>query len=484
MEVVRLTNLGNLTLGSMLDLESIYKENSSLRRGRLSKLWDSEDQMNLFHHLFGIYFAKDQESIVIKDADSYLLLKKISKHSRFAKAHKINYDLKRFLDLGLIRTVQDARPIEETIQDIKKDEYTNPIKYLNRLYLELTELCNLNCGHCYRGGSREEYGLSIEEIKKTLEPLLRAGIRSMAITGGEATLRRDDLFHILDYVSPFLVVEGISEGKKPDLPIGILTNGYFENQREFVKKVKTYGNVSIQASLDSFEEEKTDRNRGKKGVFAKVKSLAQICKEEEVCLYLSMLSGCEFSDYDRLKTYQFTEEEKENMEFFGGKVHRIGISGITILGNAAQQNFEHLKLKSTNNYFGSLSHSKKHHDGWCKGFTRPTQLNIRPNGNVGTCDNAYGFPEESGNLKSTSMIEILNGIQNTRIYQMFKDGSIEQYQHELDKSLFPKTFIGSCEVVTLTAAYGLTKERLMRQGVENPVQMANEEVARTYKFIN
>jgi hypothetical protein len=50
--------------------------------------------------------------------------------------------------------------------------------------------------------------------------------------------------------------------------------------------------------------------------------------------------------------------------------------------------------------------------------------------------------------------------------------------------LFQKPFSGSCEIAVITAAYGLVKERLMREGVENPVQMANQEVARMYKFIN
>ena len=399
--------------------------------------------------------------------------------------HKANQDFQRFYELGLIRFVNDSRSPKEIKQNIIMNENNNPIKYLGIVSLELTGLCTLNCGHCYRGGSKEdEYGLSVAEIKKALEPLLRAGIKGMNITGGESTLREDDLFEIIDYVSPFLVLGGIVEKKsKTPIPtIGILTNGYFDNQRQFVRKIKSYGNVAIQASLDSLDEETTDRNRGE-GVFTKVKSLAKICKEEGVYFEISMLCDSEFLNRERIFKHGFTEEEIKNSEYFYNMGSKQRAGAIIQLGNAAQRKVKPV-IESSNNYFGALSHAKKPKDGWCKGFTRPAELRIRPNGNVGNCSYAYGFPEEFGNLKSSSMEEIINGIQNTRIYQMFGDGSIERYQHELDKSLFQNIFNGSCEVVILTAAYGLTKERLIRQGVDNPVQMANEKVARTYKFIN
>ena len=81
------------------------------------------------------------------------------------------------------------------------------------------------------------------------------------------------------------------------------------------------------------------------------------------------------------------------------------------------------------------------------------------------------------------MASILNDVQNARMATMFKDGSIETYQNELDRSLFPKEFSSSCEVVVLALAYGLTKEGLIKSGSKNPQKEANLEVAKTYKFI-
>ena len=62
--------------------------------------------------------------------------------------------------------------------------------------------------------------------------------------------------------------------------IEVLSNGFFDNQRGLVRKLKSYGNVYMQTSLDSNNEQITDRNRGKKGVFTKIGSLIDISKEE------------------------------------------------------------------------------------------------------------------------------------------------------------------------------------------------------------
>ena len=490
MEVVRLTNLGNLTLANMLKIKANYAFNSPLKKEKLAKLWTSENEMENFKRLFTKYHNPKSFWFIAKEGGSY--------YSRGRSGYdgitinRIDESIQRFTELGLVRTVKDTRHPKEINQDIKKDEYSNPIKYLEELMLELTGLCNLSCKHCYRGGSREgEYGLSVEEIKEALKPLLRTGIASIQLTGGEVTLRKDDLFKIIDWASQFLLLRNVPDnyGIQKEMEkifshgtllkyidrICVLTNGFFDNQREFVKRLKSYGNVPLQVSLDSFDEETTDKNRGKKGVFNKVKSLVEICEEEEVFLRVIShgIGGIE------------TKKTREIYLYFARKASEMTHSGGMIqLGNAVKNNFEPKHLDSPNKYIGLLSSSKENQNGWCEGFTEPAQLTIRPTGNVGSCLYAYALPEEFGNLKSSSMIEILNGIQNTRIYKMFTDGSIERYQHELDKSLFSREFSKSCEPLILTLAYTLTKERLMHQGVENPVQMANEEVARTYKFIN
>src|SRR3989339_185113 len=154
------------------------------------------------------------------------------------------------------------------------------------------------------------------------------------------------------------------------------------------------------------------------------------------------------------------------------------------IGSAAKANFPSRHNRETPSTFGELSHLKSDKDGWCDGFTEPGTIIIRPTGVVGNCLQSYATPEQFGSLRVQTMAQIVNNIQNTRVYKMFKDGRIERYQHEIDISLFPEKFSRSCEPVIITLAYGVTKERLMEQGMkeEEAQKTANEDVARKYGY--
>jgi hypothetical protein len=249
-----------------------------------------------------------------------------------------------------------------------------------------------------------------------------------------------------------------------------MTNGFFEDQLGFIRRLKPLGNINLITSLDSYSEEKTDANRGRPGVFRKVKSLAELCKCEDFPLHILA---------HNVDGWQGTEKEKVTRDFFG----ITEMEPIRQLGNAIRYGLGP-RAELFRNKIGDLSPSERPQTGWCKGFTRPSTLHIRPTGNVGNCLYAYAIPEEFGNLHASSMESIINGIQNTRVYQMFKDGRIERYQHELDQSIFTGPFSSSCEIVVLTLAYGVIKEQMVKQGVADPVKMANQKVAELYKFNN
>jgi MoaA/NifB/PqqE/SkfB family radical SAM enzyme len=231
--------------------------------------------------------------------------------------------------------------------------------------------------------------------------------------------------------------------------------------------------VILQLSLDSYEQEETDKNRGVPGTFAKVKKLVQISKRENLPVTIQAhLLGSNGSG-----------EAEANKEYFGNNVHSLSeVQGMLMFGNAVENGFP----PSYKHFItlGGLKPKYDHRAGWCKGFTRPSRLIIRANGEVTNCNYTYALPEEFGNLNASSMIDIINHIQGTRIYQMFKDGSIEAYQNELDKSIFERRFSTSCEPMALTLVYGMIKERLVKEGARDPVANANLEVARKYKYVH
>jgi len=549
MHVARLTNIGNLTLKNLSRLDDRYKENAESKRRKLAALWPSERAMSDFQRLFSSYHSASAKPIVVSGNDIHQSMAPEAKTGRqLGTETSALMDL--FIELGLVRIEHMSGPIGEVATQLQADERSNPARNIGSVTIELTGLCNLACKHCYRGGSREgEYGLPADVLKVALAPMLRAGIHSIELTGGEPTLRRADMLEIVDYASQFLVLDGVSledklrfkygtqtptvedvlkcdwmvrwrnvlmaqlalpedqirigmynicdkntaadverilmgiakdqlkhDKREVSAPDGthILSNGCFQKPEELVKRLKAYGpGVEMQTSLDSYNEERTDANRGKSGVFRRVRELAEIC--HRIGFPLAIEAHC----MGGIRT----NAERSARAYFEKMASPIKeLERISPLGNAARSDFCVQPTQFPRTSVGDLDPSKPHGQGWCKGFTRSSVVHIRPTGNVGNCVRAYVLPEEFGNLHSQQMAGIVNRIQNTRVYQMFNDGRIERYQHELDTDIFPASLLGPCDLVVLTLAYGVIKERMIEEGVASPSERANELVASLYKF--
>lgn len=83
-----------------------------------------------------------------------------------------------------------------------------------RAVIEVTNLCQLNCIHCFHGDHRGvEKELSTNEIYCLISELRSIGTMQLTITGGEATLR-PDIIDIIDYaISNDMNVQLLSNGQ-------------------------------------------------------------------------------------------------------------------------------------------------------------------------------------------------------------------------------------------------------------------------------
>ncbi len=204
MKLIRLTHLGNLTLQNLLNLDNKYRENAKLKRAKLEKLWKGKD-MQLFQELFSSYQGREVTPVIQKDGQLYIRSLKFNED--FALSDYFTAAIQRFEEMGLVESTRKSKNLTEII---KSDKEGNPIRGVRRATVELTGLCNLKCKHCYRGGSREgEYGIETDKIIQALIPLLRAGITNIYFTGGEPTLRKEDMLIIIDYISQFLEFIGV-----------------------------------------------------------------------------------------------------------------------------------------------------------------------------------------------------------------------------------------------------------------------------------
>ena len=117
----------------------------------------------------------------------------------------------------------------------------------------ITNSCNLKCAHCYEdAGKRDANELTNQEIIKGLEIISKAGVTSIAFSGGEPTSNP----HITDYIK--LTTE---LGMYP----AMATNGYMISKMSGLNKFKDAGLEFVQISIDGLNPETHDSFRGVEG---------------------------------------------------------------------------------------------------------------------------------------------------------------------------------------------------------------------------
>ena len=121
------------------------------------------------------------------------------------------------------------------------------LKAAHTAEVDLTDICNLRCSHCYHFDGKDEFQkvkLPIDVWRERFEGLYKNGIRLVLLVGGEPALRQDAL-KLADEIFPYIFV---------------ITNGMIKMPGEF--------HHTLFVSIDG-KESTNDAIRGK-GVFAKV----------------------------------------------------------------------------------------------------------------------------------------------------------------------------------------------------------------------
>lgn len=126
-------------------------------------------------------------------------------------------------------------------------------------YLEITNICNLDCRSCYNrsGRTKTRHELSLAQIRALSDRFIRKfDCQYIVLAGGEPTLHPEFdqiLAHLLSY---------------PDKKVGVVTNGTVHNPY-LVEAYHKYPNFKVQVSLDGSCEEINAKTRGG-GNFQKV----------------------------------------------------------------------------------------------------------------------------------------------------------------------------------------------------------------------
>ncbi|AEG18787.1 radical SAM/SPASM domain-containing protein [Methanobacterium paludis] len=132
----------------------------------------------------------------------------------------------------------------------------------------ITKACNMKCIHCYeKAGKKDEDELNSKEIKKGLEILARAGVTSVAFSGGEPTVHP----HIMEFIRYV---------KELGMFPSIATNGYILANPEICKKFAEAGLKFVQISIDGLDPTTHNTFRGVNGAWEKAVKAVKNCVNE------------------------------------------------------------------------------------------------------------------------------------------------------------------------------------------------------------
>lgn len=194
-----------------------------------------------------VYFVKGKVNGAFYDLNSGDIFQ-VTEESKLLISRVLN-------DTNCNLTNEEERFIKELVElNLLTEEYTcghsienlkcNP--NIEFVWIEITNMCNLKCVHCYDEalcGTGEI--MSLEDFKHIVDELVCYGIKKIQIIGGEPFVLKDGLLDYLDYcIGKFEYIE-------------IFTNGTLVTDKHlaYIKK----NNINIALSVYSYSESEHNR---------------------------------------------------------------------------------------------------------------------------------------------------------------------------------------------------------------------------------
>ena len=263
--------------------------------------------------LIYIYNYKTKEFIILDEdaAILYNFFKKSHTHKEiidFASTKnfqdEIDDFLKELIDIGLLtdtglktKTFINSNSIKVT--NIEEDNnfrkemsaFMEANNYMERLFLELTYNCNLNCIHCYNDKTKKNQYMKFNDIKKIIDEAEKLGCFFITMSGGECTLN-PDLLQIIKYI------------RRKRIAFELYTNGQilYENKQLLMDIINLYP-YRIGLSLYSMNSQIHDKITGVVGSQIKTLNVIKTLKENninvEIKCFLTKLNAYEYKEVEK-----------------------------------------------------------------------------------------------------------------------------------------------------------------------------------------
>lgn len=201
-------------------------------------------------------------------------------------------------DLENKKIIMHGKAEKENRQIRRVDNNADPT--LSRIFLSVTNTCNLKCNHCYNVRIKRPLFMDIVVIEKILEQGYRMGLKQVDITGGECFLH-PQILEILKLATDYGML------------INIYTNGTLINEN-LVKALKKFRIMNIIVSLDSLDDSVHDSFRGVIGCHLKTMNTLQIIKNSALNLRINITAMQENeSEMERMIDYIYNELMAESI---------------------------------------------------------------------------------------------------------------------------------------------------------------------------
>lgn len=140
--------------------------------------------------------------------------------------------------------------------------------------IEINNICNFNCRHCYAQANSNKIELSLETVKNILAQLTAMRVKTVAFSGGEPLLH-SDVFEMLKYA------------KKHNLNVVLDTNGSLITQ-EVAHQLKQLDIDLINVSLHGYYDYEHEYLTNNKGSFAQVLNTLELLSKSEIPIGLNI----------------------------------------------------------------------------------------------------------------------------------------------------------------------------------------------------
>lgn len=310
--------------------------------------------------------------------------------------------------------------------------FDTSIKFsMEKLYVELTNRCNLKCKHCYNDSNNGKcVDLPVEAVKNMLIYTKKCGLESVALSGGEALLY-PNINEILQFC------------KDIELDVFLLTNGtYFDDER--YTKILFEFLPEIQVSLDGPDAGSNDKIRGagsfehaisfikylKKSKYPKRVTVNTVLTEHTLSNYGDMVRLCNELDVDEL-TYSFItmagRAKQNNLQINGDYFYSVVKDINTNIKPNKQNNCQGVGI----NHICSLTSVN---DGVIK-----LQPKVTCSGDVFPCQMHHKPEYIIGNVNNSTLVEVLNGKEARQFLALMY--LRKNYMEECNRCMF-KNFCG------------------------------------------